>query len=166
MFFDLAIIETGNGGDLVRVGNDLGVVNGIENMPYLGMYGGNVEQVTSNLNIATDAQNFDWWGNNLLLKNDAVKQFNSVTEKTLKTTELTSAGRIKIEAAIVRDLKFLSTPDISVEVIAVVIVSTDRIECKLRVKINPSSQEKITIVTLVQRDGDFALQDFDPNDFF
>ena len=42
MGFDLAIIETLNGGDLQKVGNDIGVIYGNENQGYLGMFGGNI----------------------------------------------------------------------------------------------------------------------------
>jgi hypothetical protein len=37
---------------------------GIENMPYLGMFGGNIEEST--VNKVEKLQSFDWWGNNLI----------------------------------------------------------------------------------------------------
>lgn len=43
---DLKLKETGSGGDLIFNGNDLEVVEGFQNMPYLGIYGGNLEQNT------------------------------------------------------------------------------------------------------------------------
>ena len=64
--FDLAVIENGNGGDIQVFGNDLAIVNGIENMPYLGMFGGNLEQSTVD-NEVTEFS-LDWWGNDLLMK--------------------------------------------------------------------------------------------------
>jgi hypothetical protein len=41
---DILLVETGNGGDVIFTGNDLAVINGFENMPYLAMFGGNVEE--------------------------------------------------------------------------------------------------------------------------
>jgi hypothetical protein len=79
---DLAIIETGNGGDLQLVGNDLAMVNGIENMPYLGMFGGNIEEST--VNKVEKLQSFDWWGNNLLMPGNQSIQFNSSFGKDYK----------------------------------------------------------------------------------
>ena len=46
--FDLALFETGNGGDYNFTGKDLAVVNGTENMPYIAMFGGNIEASTQN----------------------------------------------------------------------------------------------------------------------
>ena len=62
---DLKLKETGSGGDLIFNGNDLEVVEGFQNMPYLGMYGGNLEQNTKE--FLPDEQRFDCWFNNLLL---------------------------------------------------------------------------------------------------
>ena len=41
---DLQIIENGDGGDAVLNGNDLSIIDGFQNMPYLGMFGGNVDK--------------------------------------------------------------------------------------------------------------------------
>ncbi len=160
--FDLAIIETGNGGDLQLVGNDLGVVRGIENMPYLAMFGGNVESVTQNR--VQDAQSFDYWQNNLFMPNDQSIQFNSIVEKTLNTTALTSSGRVIIENAIKKDLSFLADGGALLEV-SVTIVSTDRINVTLKVQ-QPLSAEKITIINFKKKsNGDWYIFDFN-DDFF
>lgn len=162
MFIDLAIIETGNGGDLQLVGNDLAVVTGVENMPYLGMFGGNVEAVTTNR--IQDAQSFDYWQNNLFMPNNQSVQFNSIVEKTLNTTPLTSAGRVIIENAIKKDLEFLTSAGALLEV-TVTIVSTDRINVTLKVQ-QPLSAEKVTIINFKKKaDGDWYIFDFN-NDFF
>jgi hypothetical protein len=58
--FDLAIIETGDGGDYQLKGNDLAVVNGSENMPYIAMFGGNIEATLNNI---VQDQSLDYWGN-------------------------------------------------------------------------------------------------------
>ena len=161
MSFDIAIIETGNGGDLQLVGNDLAVIRGIENMPYLGMFGGNVEQVTKNR--VAEVQSFDWWGNNLLMPSDQSIQLNSITEKALKTIPVTSSGRVLIENAIKEDLKFLADMGAEVEVV-VTIVATDHINIKIRIA-QSSGSVQVTVINFKKSvDGDFFLFDFN-NDF-
>lgn len=85
---DLLIIESGNGGELKQRGNDFVMVQGIENEPYLLMFGGQRE----------------WWGNDFLDPTDTDKIWSSETEKTLNSVALNSAGRIKIEEAVNKDL--------------------------------------------------------------
>ncbi len=103
---DLELLETGGGGDLMRSGNDLSMVFSFENMPYLAMFGGNVEAVTDERLPNEEA--FDWWGNALLMPNDPSLQFNSYTENALNRVALNSAGRLIIEDAIKKDLDFMS----------------------------------------------------------
>lgn len=161
MYIDLAIVESdGNGGDLQMVGNDLAVVYGIENMPYLGMFGGNVEQVTKNK--PTEIESLDWWGNNLLFPNDQAVQMNSITEKALNTIPLTSAGRVLIENAIKKDLEFLSP--VAIVEVSVTITATDRINIKIRIKQNVGSEKIIIVNYKKATDGDFYFLDFN-NDF-
>lgn len=88
---DLTIIETGNGGDAILLGNDLAKATGMENQPYLAMFSGDG----------------DWWGNGLLLANNKILQYSSETEQALKSTALNSAGRIAIERAVMNDLAYL-----------------------------------------------------------
>ena len=84
---DLLIYETGNGGDLALRGNDLVQVQGVENGPYLAMFGGG-----------------SWWGNYLI----PAYPFGSQTEQAMNVQPLTSAGRIAIERAIKADLSYLN----------------------------------------------------------
>jgi hypothetical protein len=85
---DLLFYETGDGGDLLLRAGDLVSVFGVENVPYLSMFSGT-----------------DWWGNYLLPETQQVK---SKTEVVLRTTPLTSAGRMKILDAVNSDLSVLS----------------------------------------------------------
>ncbi len=159
MAWDLAVLETGNGGDLSLNGNDLAVVTGIENMPYLGLFGGNVEQVTTSDKVMDSK---DWWGNDLLMKSNKSIQFNSTVEKTLKNTALNSAGRVIIEGAIKNDLQFLS-PQATI-VVSVTIEATDRLRVNIQIKVDIN----IRVLVLNYRkssDGDFFLLDFN-DDFF
>lgn len=112
---DLLILETGNGGDLVIKGNDLAMVEGVENMPYLSMFGGNVA----------------WWGNNLLLSDSDDIQFSSESEQSLLDISLNSAGRVALENAIKRDLAALKTNSKSALVVSVAFVSNDKISIEI-----------------------------------
>lgn len=162
MAFDLAIIETGNGGDIKIEGQDVAVVRSIENMPYLAMFGGNVEESTTTKIYV--AQSFDWWANNLLMLANTAIQMNSTVERTLNTTPLTSAGRVLIENAIKKDLEFFQAEGATVEV-TVEIVSTDRINVTLKIT-QSGSQEKIRVINFKkQSDGDWFILDFN-NDFY
>lgn len=114
---DLKVFETGNGGDILVQGNDFAYVDGFQNMPYLAMFGGNVEQDTSQVG-ADDEQRFDWWGNGLIAAQAA--QNNSLTERKLGDTPITSQGRQLIEQSVRADVAFMqefAVVDVSVRVV-------------------------------------------------
>lgn len=158
--FDVSVIETLNGGDLQQVGNDLAVVYNIENMIYLGMFGGNVEASTDN--NAVQIESFDYWANSLLMFNNPSQQFNSLTERTINSVPLTSNGRVLIENAIKKDLEFFKDLG-GVVTVSVEIVATDKIKVSIRVELN--SQKQVTIINFRKSlDGDFFILDF--NDDF
>ncbi len=161
MMFDISIVETGNGGDIEHNGNDFVLVDDIRNMPYLGMFGGNV--IPDPETAEEEKQNFDFWGNELLMPADPLIQMVSITEKIMNTTALTSAGRLKIENAIKKDLEFLS-PVAKIEV-TVTIVSTDHINIFLRIAANIGEAKVIKMSFQVNDDGDFSLTDYN-DDFF
>jgi len=125
---DLLIYETGNGGDLKLRGNDLAMVDGVENMPYLACFGGNVEG--------------NWWGNELLMPNRPDRHFVSETERTLNSVALNSAGRVKIEQAVLNDLAFLkkAMPGTSISVSAS-IAGVD----KVVIKVNISGEQTVFV---------------------
>lgn len=128
---DVKVIETGNGGDLTKNGNDLAMVFSFENMVYLALFGGNKEAVTPQKRISSE-QAFDYWANSLLFPEDTGLQFNSITENTLETTALTSVGRLTIEDAVKADLEFMAAfAEVSV---SSQIVSSDRIDISVKVK--------------------------------
>lgn len=158
-YFDLAVGESdGNGGDLQQVGNDLAVVYSVENQVYLALFGGNVESNTS------DSIGTGWWGNKLFHNGNTGRQFNSNTERTLNTTALNTAGRVKIESAVKEDLRYLKA-NITV-VVTMPAVNTVRIEIKA---IYPDGTRRLSIINFGKRtgaeDGDFSLFDFN-EDFF
>lgn len=137
---DLKVIETGNGGDLVKGTKDLEVISGLGNMVYLALFGGNVKASTPLKRLPSE-QGFDWWGNVLMFPNEPNLQFNSLTERTLNNVALTSSGRVRIEQAALKDLEFMKP---FAEVTASVsIPETDKvmIEVQLREPDNLQEQE-------------------------
>lgn len=139
---DLKLIESNDGGDLVKLTNDLAVIFGFENVPYLAMFGGNVKQSTPVIRDLSQ-QAFDWWGNNLFTPNDSRVQFNSETERALLTNSLTSAGRIAIENAVKFDLQVMSdyvNVDVQTEITA-----PDRLEMSIILK-KPDNLQSVTFV--------------------
>lgn len=127
---DLKLIETFDGGDFVLNGRDLVLIDGFQNMPYLGMFGGNVEQSTKE--FLPNEQRFDCWMNSLLMFNQPAIQMNSETERILNSTALTSAGRLRIEQAVKDDLDFIKS--FGTVTIAVSIAAVDRVEILIQIQ--------------------------------
>jgi hypothetical protein len=118
---DLQVIFTENGSDFVIKGNDLSVIEGLQNMPIAGMFGGNPEQSTPQTRN-TDEQAFDWWGNRLLMNQQSVIQYNSTLERTLSNRPISSSTRTELIQVIKRDLSFMNqfaSLDVDVFIIAV-----------------------------------------------
>ncbi len=130
---DLKIIETGDGGDAVLTGNDFEMIDGFQNMPYIGMFGGNPGHPTKE--FLENEQRFDYWANSLVYQNEGNIQFNSLTEKLLSEISLTSASRLKIQETVKKDLKFMN--DFSVIDVSVSIVGVDKVS--IYIKINELS---------------------------
>lgn len=128
---DLLIQEIGNGGDLVFTGFDLAVIDGFENMPYLGMFGGNIKESTQVTRPAA-VQAFDFWANHLFMLNQPEIQLNSETERVLRNVALTSSGRELIQQAVNTDLNFMRA-FASVSVV-VSIVDIDRVQIDIKIK--------------------------------
>lgn len=137
---DLQVIEdAGNGGDLVKKSKDLSVIEGLQNMPFLAMFGGSIEASTTNKRLPTE-QNLSWWGNSIISPNDSKLQFNSNTERALIKTPLTSSGARLIEQAVKSDLKFMN--DFCEVAIAVSIVATDRVVIGVRLQEPDNTQQR------------------------
>jgi len=83
---DIAIHESGDGGEINIVNEDVNTIQGLTNQVYLALFG-NYEQVTTNQ--LTGVERFDYWGNAYLLSEN---QFNSTFEKTINEVALTSGG--------------------------------------------------------------------------
>lgn len=120
MTLDLLLIETGSGGDLAIQGNDLAIVTGLENQPYLAQFG----------------DDGSWWGNTILgFANDGKDvTFSSTTEAVMNEYALNSNGRQKIQDAMLADLQYLidDVPDTKIT-IASQIVSSNRLEVQITI---------------------------------
>ena len=128
---DVAMIETGSGGDLIYQAPDLTPARGYENQPYGLMFGGNADE--------------PWWGNALLMPNTP---FSCLTQEALRINPLTSQGRVNILAAMNSDLQVLrdSIPG-TVATVDVSIAGADRLDAEININgqvflasWNPSTQ--------------------------
>jgi len=111
---DLMVYETGSGGDVLIRNNDIVVVTGFENGPYLSMYEGN-----------------DSWMDDILLTGD--QKHTATTEAVIASTPLTSAGRVEIEEAMNTDLDDLATISSSSKSVAVSIAAKNRIDADIQI---------------------------------
>lgn len=136
---DLELVETLNGGDIIKTSKDVKVIEGFQNMPYLGMFGGNFEASTPKKRLATE-QDFSWWGNNLFAPNNQAQWMNSQTERVLHNVALNSSGRQLIINAIKKDLEFMrSFCEIAVDV---KIPATDVVLFAIRIRKPDNLQER------------------------
>jgi hypothetical protein len=153
---DILSVETGNGGDMLLKGRDLGAAFGWENMVYLAMFGGNVGFPTPRTR-PNGEQAFDWWGNGVIAPNDITVQFNSLTENALNTIALTSSGRVLIEDAVKKDLAFMSA--FANLAISVTITGVDRLQIAIRIARPDNLQSEELIYLWDGVDGSLTLQD-------
>lgn len=102
---DLLLVELGSGGDCILRGQDLVTTTGIENEPYISMFGGK-----------------EYWANNLLM-GDA--PFLATTEQVLREVPLNSAGRISIERAVQADLLALKNSITGTEITTTLTILKD-----------------------------------------
>lgn len=167
---DIALIESGNGGDLLLRGRDLLVYKGFENMIYLALFGGNVEANTGFR--AEGEQAFDWWGNKLFFAEKEGFYFNSDTERALQQVALNSAGRLFIERNVINDLAFLQQyAEVKVETR---IISDDRLQIEIFLKeLAGNNQRRVVFIfdpatgdiVIPPRSGDYSPADYNQNDY-
>jgi hypothetical protein len=132
---DIELIDTPDGAEYNLKGNDIGAISGMQNMPYIAMFGGGDELTTG---PKVTEQSFDWWGNFSLDPSNKNVWINSRTEKTLKTTPLTPFGRLIIEEQVKADLQFMeafATVNVSVS-----LISVDKLKIEVKIQ-EPSTNE-------------------------
>lgn len=103
---DLLLYESGSGGQIAILNNDLVLNEVLYNQFYLALFGGNYEASTTGNEINAQGRK-DYWANSLLFADNPIKQFNSKTERLLDEIALTSSGRLEIENAVNEDLAYL-----------------------------------------------------------
>jgi hypothetical protein len=122
---DITIYETGSGGDIAIVNNDIDVSDSLFQQAYLAMFGGNVEADTLGNELPGELR-YDWWGNSALFAGNIGSQFNSQTERALMANALNSTGRVNIQRAAEADLAYLS--GIAVVTVTVVLLSVSKLQ--------------------------------------
>lgn len=95
---DILVYQTQNGGDLEIRDNDFVTINGIENTPFLALFGNKTS----------------FWGNEFLGEK---QQFRSKTERVLSDVVLNSEGRLLIEQAVKEDLSDVENAKVSVKIV-------------------------------------------------
>lgn len=103
---DLSIYESGNGGELQVVNNDLVLSESLFNQVYLSLFGGNLEASTRG-DEPFNQERFDYWQNSLFNSEFPSKQLNSQTEILLTNLVLNSSGRLQLIQAVTNDLDYL-----------------------------------------------------------
>jgi phage gp46-like protein len=137
---DIALYETGSGGDFSIVNNDLLMGETLYQQIYLALFGGNVQANTKPSYLASEDR-YDYWGNQLVWKEAKTKQFNSETERTIQTTTLNSSGRLAIIQAINQDLEYLKAiVNLSIQV---EIVSSHKIRIIVSFSGKTNQQDKL-----------------------
>lgn len=105
---DLLLYESGDGGEMRIINNDIALTQSLYQLVYLALFGGNIETNTTGNELESE-QRFDYWANSLFHRDFPNRQFNSDTERILNTVTLNSSGRISILRAVEKDLKVLDT---------------------------------------------------------
>ena len=148
---DVRLIESFDGGDYVLKGNDIEMISGFQNMPYIGLFGGN-KQLTTGPKV--NEQEFDFWGNFLFHPSAPEIWVNSETENLLKNVSLNTATRIKIEQTVLKDLQFMkefATLNVRVE-----LISVDRI--RIVIEIQEPNQLNSTVYSYLWNATEQELQ--------
>lgn len=151
---DLTIRETLNGGDLIIENNDLQLTDELTNQVYLGLFGGNVEQSTNEVNLEISNERFDFWGNELFHQDEPDFQFNSNFERTLNNVALNTQGIQELEQIGEQDLSLLSEfGEVSVSIL---IMSPDRIRIAVNIDLKERYKNLITNSEVII---DFVISD-------
>lgn len=141
---DIALYETGNGGDIAIINNDIALGEQLYQQAYLAICGGNVAADTLGNELPTEIRH-DWWGNTLIFKDTPVQQYNSQTERALHNNALNSTGRINIAMAVEKDLEYLKT--IAEVSVSVSISSVNRVEILIKLS-QPSNKQDVKLQVL------------------
>lgn len=128
---DVRIYESGSGGDMFLLGNDIQVLNGFENYPYIAMFGGNIESDTTGPK-KPNILSTDYFGNYLLNPDAPENWYNSRTERTLKNVHLSPSTRSEIEQAVIHDLGFLNS--FAITTVNVTLIGVDKVRISIKIE--------------------------------
>lgn len=144
MSVDVRIIETLDGGDAVLSGNDLELVNQLDNQVYLALFGGNTEESTPQL-IDNDnrIERFDFWGNSLFHPDEPTFQFNSAFERSLSEIPLNTEGIQRLEQIALTDLAYLR--EFGNLTVSITAQSVNRICIDVRIQLKPRFGDLVTV---------------------
>lgn len=141
---DINLHESGSGGEMAIISNDLLIGETLYQQVYLALFGGNIEASTRG-DEPFGNERFDWWGNSLFFAENPNKQFNSETEKTITNLVLNSSGRLRLLQAVNSDLEYLNELlDYEVEVFF-----NDYNRVKIEVKFKPKGTQENKVLQLV-----------------
>lgn len=90
---DVKLTHTSEGGDVEITSGLIEMSGGLETAVYISMFGGNEDDTT-------------WWGN--LDETEASRKLESETQKLLKALPLTTGNMLRVEEAVLRDIKWLT----------------------------------------------------------
>ena len=127
---DIEIYSSGSGGEFRLDGSRIKTTSSLFNQVFLALFGGNVEESTQS-SYAPGEQRKDWWGNSVLLSENPDNQFNSKTERVLRSVVLNSSGRINIEEAAKEDTRFLK--ELGEVSVSVIFDSDNRVQIVVRI---------------------------------
>jgi phage gp46-like protein len=102
---DLLLTYDNEGSNHEFKNNDLTLISGFQNMIYLALFGGNIEQSTQE--FLTGEKRSDWWGNSLFMDRQPSIQFNSETERVLSTITVSTEKRSYLQSVVKQDLEVL-----------------------------------------------------------
>lgn len=104
---DINLHESGSGGEMSIVSNDLLMGESLYMQVYLALFGGNIEANTRGDELINEIRD-DWWGNPLFFSETQSKQFNSNTERTLLSVVMNTSGRLSVIQSVNDDLQYLN----------------------------------------------------------
>lgn len=152
---DILLYESGDGGDFAIVNNDLLMGESLYQQILLALFGGNIEASTKASYLETEDR-FDYWGNSLIWKDVKTKQFNSETERTIRSIALNSSGRLTLIQAVNQDLDYLKTvADIEIEV---QIVDNSRLRIIVTFSEKTNQQDKLLQLVYDNAKGEVIIE--------
>lgn len=152
---DIMLYQTGSGGDMAVLNNDLVLGDVMFQQVHLALFGGNVKANTESSYIDTE-ERFDYWGNSLIWGNSKPEQFNSNTERTLRNVVLNSSGRLAILQAVNTDLEAIKgfvnyTASVS-------LVSTNSVKIAIELSSKTNVESKVLEIIFDNSKNELILQ--------